>query len=1229
MRNFEYIKTKKWHYIILLVLSLFFAGMGIFFEQRYYGTSQPEMDVSAFSNVLHAKESTVKETLAQLRNDVESVGIEMLYSNEHLYQLSEENDLSFLIYEGDSLLYWSNDIIDVYQVSRFPFKRGFMLRTNTTYCECIQLFSKKYRYVGLIKIKDCVYPKLYTKNNDYAKGFSLPGNVMIAEEGDKEVVPIYNMDGEPIFSLVQTPILHFDRWLYWSCILSWFVVLLLLFKLLRMFCSRYRLQMTQLRGFLPFTVLGFALLFLFSYVRIPEILYSGVLFTEGYYASSFAPSFGHLLLYTIYAFSCLVVAYRHVYAPAPLSQYEEGKRVPFAFGLQLFSSLIFFFVYRLTVNLIYNSKIDVAFVFVKNVSLETIASLFLISSWFFFWGLVNERIRRIYTDGMGLKQLILIRGGLALLWLIPLAIWGRHVDVFLYFAFFVIAYFIDIYKYYYKTTTFIYLTALVFLFLNLIISVCYWHSEINNDLKCFELAKRLNSGNRFMQDRSAEAVIRAKNPELLSDRTITQLMTDSISDQSARKIEYILRNHYFEKFWNVYDMSVQICGEMDEIEIRKGVYGDVVSCPTSILSDTTKFVRLGNTNFYMNKDERLSVCFIGDFLYDEYHLYVKFFPNIFYNRMSFIERISRSDASNTENLSSAKYFKNELLFVSGDYRYPNGISWIPETISTSAKFAQNGYDHYVCRFDEDSVVVVSKERMQSYAYILLLSYMFSAYILGALLVMLAFRVKNRKVGRSLLTRMQTLFVIPLLCSSVILGSISVYYFYWQYRNNQMAELGRTADSIQQSLQDHIGLIDQLSEMPEDDLRMMLHEISNLFRLDVILYDKRGVLYTSSLTSPDVVSVNKVGTMLMSPRARFSKSPSYYQIDSRMGVDCASYFVKAYNRKNAHIGYIDLLSSSAATRMKRDMMNNIVIVVDLYLVIMLLSIFVIWLINKKVTKPIVALSENFEQIKLTGENAKIDYAYDDEIGILVRQYNKMVDELMVNAGKLAKSEREFAWREMARRIAHEIKNPLTPMKLSVQMAIRKKELDPEGFDEYFKKTGAVWIEQIDNLSRIASEFSNFAKMTQGTVERIDLVEKLTSAVSLFENNMEEIDFELELNGIEHSYSLLDGKQLVQVFNNLFRNAIQSIPSDRKGKVLVSYREVDGMGLIAIQDNGCGIPDEIKDNLFLPNFTTKTSGMGLGLAIVKNIVNSANGFIWFESKWKEGTTFFLKFPLLAEV
>lgn len=1218
---------RKWQYVLLLVLALFFSGLGVLFEQRYYGTSQPEMDVSEFSETLHKKEALAVETLGGIRKLLEADRLSALASDENVFRLSEENDMTFMVYMGDSLLYWSNDIIDVYNVNRLPFKRSFVLSTNSTFNECIQVFVKKYRCLAVIKIKDCVYPKLYSIKNNYAKGFDLPSNVRVAEEGDKEVCPIYNREGEHLFSLLQTPILQFDKWLYWSCIFSWFLVLMFVFKVLRMLCSQYGRYVKRLDGFLLFVFAGFVLLFVFSYFRIPEILYSGVLFSEGYYASSFAPSFGHLLLYTIYAFSCMMVAYRYVDAPPPLR--SDGRRWAFRTLLLHFSSsLIFFFAYLLSVNLIYKSKIDVAFVFVRNVSVETAASLILVSSWFLFWGLCNSKIRRIYAETIPLAKVLQSKLLLAAVWLVPLVVWGGRVDVFLYLSFFVITFFIDIYRHYYRSATFVYLTVLVFLFLNVIIAVCYWHSEINNDLKCFALAKRVNADDLFLQDRSAETVIRAKNSTLASDRTIALLMTDSLTDQSAPKIEHIIRNHYFDKFWNVYDISVQVCMGMEEVEIRKGVYGDMVRKPADILSDGTKFQRLESTNFYKNKDERLSLCYIGDFVYGDYHLYVKLFPNIFYNRMSFLERLSRADASNAEYFSSAKYYNNELSFVSGDYRYPNGVSWIPDHASLSYKFSQNGYDHYVSHFDKDSVVVVSKERLQSYAYILLLSYMFSAYLVVALLVMLFSRTKREGHGRSLLTRMQMWFVFPLLCSSLILGSISVYYFYWQYRNNQMAELGRKADSVQQSLQDRVGMADRLSDVPKDELKGFLHDISDLFRLDVILYDRRGVLCSSSLSTSDAVGGLGVGGFLMSPRARFARMPYYYQIDNKMDVDCASYYVRAYNRKNVHLGYINLLSSATATRMKGDMMNNIVIVVDLYLVIMLLSIFVIWVINKRVMKPIVALSESFDQIKLTGENAKIEYAYDDEIGRLVSQYNKMVDELMVSAGKLAKSEREFAWREMARRIAHEIKNPLTPMKLSVQLAARKKELDPVGFDEYFKKTASVLIEQIDNLSRIASEFSNFAKTTQGTVERIDLVAKLASAVSLFENNMEGVAFEYEPNGFESAYILSDGKQLLQVFNNLFRNAIQAIPADRAGRVRVVYRQENGMALVEIHDNGCGIPDEIKENLFLPNFTTKTSGMGLGLAIVKNIVNSSEGFIWFESVLNEGTTFFLKFPLLTE-
>jgi signal transduction histidine kinase len=201
-----------------------------------------------------------------------------------------------------------------------------------------------------------------------------------------------------------------------------------------------------------------------------------------------------------------------------------------------------------------------------------------------------------------------------------------------------------------------------------------------------------------------------------------------------------------------------------------------------------------------------------------------------------------------------------------------------------------------------------------------------------------------------------------------------------------------------------------------------------------------------------------------------------------------------------------------------------------------------------------------------------------------------------------------------------------MKLSVQLALRKKQLDPEHFDEYFQKTARLLIEQIDNLSRIASEFSTFAKNTITVREEVNLAEKVVSVESLFENNPEGVQFSLNMHGIEEAKVWTDGKQILQVFNNLFRNAIQAIPEGQEGKVEVDFSVVDENVLLRIRDNGCGIPEENWESIFQPNFTTKTSGMGLGLSIVKTIINQSGGDIWLESEVGVGTTFFIRIPLV---
>ena len=248
---------------------------------------------------------------------------------------------------------------------------------------------------------------------------------------------------------------------------------------------------------------------------------------------------------------------------------------------------------------------------------------------------------------------------------------------------------------------------------------------------------------------------------------------------------------------------------------------------------------------------------------------------------------------------------------------------------------------------------------------------------------------------------------------------------------------------------------------------------------------------------------------------------------------------------------------------------------------------------------------------------------DEIGSLVSEYNRMILELSKSAELLAKSERESAWREMAKQVAHEIKNPLTPMKLSVQHLKRIWKDDAPDGDQKMERLTQTIIEQIDTLSSIATEFSNFAKMPKANLERVDVQQTLLNIIDLF-NDSNDIEILFHNQTIENRIVLADKEQLLRVFNNIMKNAIQSIPKERKGIIEIDLKLENDSYTISIKDNGGGIASDVLDKIFVPNFTTKTGGMGLGLAMVKSIVEEFNGKIWFETKSDEGTIFYVSLP-----
>jgi nitrogen fixation/metabolism regulation signal transduction histidine kinase len=282
-----------------------------------------------------------------------------------------------------------------------------------------------------------------------------------------------------------------------------------------------------------------------------------------------------------------------------------------------------------------------------------------------------------------------------------------------------------------------------------------------------------------------------------------------------------------------------------------------------------------------------------------------------------------------------------------------------------------------------------------------------------------------------------------------------------------------------------------------------------------------------------------------------------------------------------------------------------------------------LLTNRITYSLTLIGNKMRDINLGKFNEEIAWDTRDEIGALVNEYNKMVSKLEESAQALAKSEREGAWREMARQVAHEIKNPLTPMKLSIQYLQRAIAEKKPGIQELSQKVAATLVEQIDQLAKIASDFSQFANIERAHNEVFDVTEVLQSLMDLYNTN--DTANLVWNNTAGKSKILADKTQVIRLFTNLIKNAIEASSDKEKATILITQSIEDHSVLISIQDSGNGIPEAMHEKIFTPNFTTKSSGTGLGLAISKGIVEKAKGKIWFTTIAEIGTTFFVQFPL----
>jgi nitrogen fixation/metabolism regulation signal transduction histidine kinase len=322
-------------------------------------------------------------------------------------------------------------------------------------------------------------------------------------------------------------------------------------------------------------------------------------------------------------------------------------------------------------------------------------------------------------------------------------------------------------------------------------------------------------------------------------------------------------------------------------------------------------------------------------------------------------------------------------------------------------------------------------------------------------------------------------------------------------------------------------------------------------------------------------------------------------------------------------YVNIPYFTSRPELRQEISNFLVTIINLNAFIFLIAGLIALVITNRITNSFSIISEKMKEVNLGKLNEEISWNRNDEIGELVKEYNKMVTKLGESAVALAKSEREGAWREMARQVAHEIKNPLTPMKLSIQYLQKAINNNQPNVKELSANVANTLVEQIDHLSRIAADFSQFANIGNTYEELFDLHDVISSLRDLYFTN-QQVEF-VWYPVMEKILLYADKTQMNRLFTNLFTNAVEACKDDKLCQILVNERREDEKIIISISDNGEGIDAAMQERIFIPNFTTKSSGTGLGLAMCKGIVEQAKGKIWFETEKGRGTTFFVMLPV----
>jgi signal transduction histidine kinase len=1136
----------------------------------------------------------------------------------------------FFCFRNDSLIYWSSnlpvkseDLLKVDTIEKFTSFDSELFASETT---TDNRYVTKAYVRGKFKIVYTVgIITYYFYENDFLKSrfsdnFDVSSSLFLENTGCYDGFIVKGADGTPLFVLGIDVNKNTNSA---SMYVRWLGIILLLLAFV-VFISQFLFKKSIFKTIISIASI-FACVMFFVYNDWGTFGAEFDFFNSSYYASSkFLTSFGVLFLYVCFIVTVICVVFvrkQNIYAM--IRKGNKYKRIIIKCSLIIFAIVQSVLCLLLPVTLINDSSFSLAVHKIYDINWFTVLSYLLMA--LMFMGFAMLQILCLHNLKSKLYKTIITFVQTSLSVLILILYNEIHIDIIFIF----IAYFIFVSKICFniksKLKTFVLFVTLSTIFC---VSVVLYEVSYKTERITKNLAELISQKN----DPTFETIFTEISDKLLSDGQLQLYVKDANIDIDV--IFNYLSGKYFDGYFKSYDLNLNLCQKEDMLFVtesnnesdyncfnffdgEKAIYGSRVGeLPLWFMAaGNGKVNYLVELSYKGNVETRLFLIFtsLSESQYIGY-------PELL------LDSKNQSNKLLQENYYSyAKYFKNKLVSHYGNFGYSYELN-IPKKIKNHSFFTEHGYIHYYIATDENDSIIISQPMMSVLEYISSNSFVFLFFIIILAIILRCIGFDMLETGKTINFRqkIRILLLILVLFLLFVVGGTILWHTFSQFKKNKIESIEEKIQLIKNEFSLRYGMSDSIK--PVRDLSSWLIALSNLYHIDMNIYSLDGKLLSTS--RPEIFERKLLGLNMnihAFVKLNTQNQPYYMHYDNIGNLKFNSIYFAFYNNKDEKLAYLNLPYFEQQRKFQEEWLALANTVINIFIVVIILGILFATIISNLLSKPLDIVRSQIGKFNLAGKSEHIKYKGNDEIGSLVNAYNSMLDKLAESAAKLAQTEREYAWREMAQQIAHEIKNPLTPMMLNIQHVIRLKKNNDPDWEKHFENLAKSLIEQINILSATASEFSDFAKSANLERHDVDVVDLLEKQLTAFKG-YEKIKISLHIEGVRPKTVSALSQQLQRVFTNLIKNAIQAIGDDKEGEIELFASDLSGdYYRFKVLDSGSGISEELRKHLFQPNFTTKSSGKGLGLAISKNIIENIGGRIYYSLSANGKTCFVIELPV----